>query len=237
VLKAREGLVEAICAVAPRQGAPFAAIPVLAVAVLNLVASVVNGVVAVCTGLVPVAWVAFGLGAGGACLAGVGALVCRRWRGKLAAALSAVSARCDAILVSYPEALSALSRGLPAGPVARAWELVRALERLSGEARPLRVCCPGSPHWLGPLRAYDVWVDGELVGTTALRDGFDHRLVTSVGRHQVLVLYRFGVGPTPQHALGRTPLSFEFAIGAAGVREVELRPDASTWGLSVVRVS
>ncbi len=236
-LAARDLLVEAICAVAPREGFPFAAIPVLMVATVLLVASFVNALVALETELAPVAWVAFGLGMGSLCLACVATIVCRWWRGKLTATLRALRTRCAAILADFPEVASGPSVGVPEAPVATAWELVRALERLSGQAHSMRFCCTGNKNWSGPLRSYDLVIDGEPLGPTTIRDGFDHQFATTRGKHQVLVRYRFASGPTPQQSLGRTPLSFEFVIGLDAVCEVELRQDFSPGGLTVVRMS
>jgi hypothetical protein len=238
ILAARDWLVEAICAVAPRQGFPLVTLPLVLPAVLLGIAAFVTALVAVGSGVIAVGWVSFGLGLGCGALSPLAYLLVRWRRGRLTRALDQVALRHDTVLKRHPEALRTVPTPFNrADPLVSAWHLVRFLEERSGRRRTVRFCCPGNSRWFAPSHFYDLYLDGEYCGRRSVRTGFDERLATTPGKHQLLIRYAFGVGPTPQHALGRTPVTLDFTIGLDPIREVEFRHERSPGAPTIVRMS
>jgi hypothetical protein len=238
LLATRDWLVEAICAVAPVQGFPLLALPLLVPTLLLGAAALVTAVVALGSGVAAVGWVSFGLGMGSFGLSPLAWLACRWRRWRLVRALDEVARRHDTVLKRHPEALRVLPTPFHrADPLASAWGLVRFLEERSGHRRTVRFCCPGNDGWFVSAQFYDLYIDGEYRCRSSARAGFDERLPTTPGKHQLLVRHAFGVGPTPQHALGRTPVTLDFTIGVDAVREVEFRHERSPGTFIIVRMS
>jgi hypothetical protein len=242
-LAARELLVEAIAGVVPYQGFPIAALPFLIVGGVLALGTLVTGLVALGTGLDVVGQVSFGLGLGAAGPLSLGAGFIRWRRRGYRHACRQVRDRSAAVLGEHPPAAGVLGAAAEAGDVVEAaWKLVRYLEARSGKRVPVRLFAPAAPgSWVTRMflgnPCFELVVDGQFFGTSSVARGFDVRVETTAGRHQLLYHTPFGLGRGSHRPLLGSPRVLDIHFDTEAVREIELRFNRTNRTFEITRMS